>query len=58
MGGGYLWPTPVDEGEAVGVLMTGFGWLSLVPVAGGKFHHDDHGVLRTRDGFLCTMMLR
>jgi hypothetical protein len=20
-----------------------------LPVAGGKFHHDDHGVLRTRD---------
>lgn len=29
-----------------------------MPVAGGKFHYDDHGVLRTKDDFLCTMMLR
>ena len=46
MGGGYLWPTPVGEGEAVDVLMTGFGgyrWC-LLPVANSVM--DDHGVLR------------
>jgi hypothetical protein len=38
--------------------MTGFDdhRRCLLPV--GKFHHDDHEVLRARDDFLCSMVLR